>query len=68
MKNYNQKLREGVLESCKLTKKTPEESAFCMNMIEAVIEGEMSVNQIMDAIENDTLPVRYKATSQQIGE
>ena len=55
--DYRQVLRESVLKSCE--DKGPETKAFLLNMIEAVIGDEMTVDEIMDGIINDALPEVY---------
>jgi len=58
MLDYVQGVRETALKSAS---KYPDvaDRARTMNMIEAIIEGEMTPEQIVQAIEDDTLPVRY---------
>ena len=57
LKPYTQQLREATLEISK--DNTPQEKADNLNMIEAIIEGDMDVESLVDAIANGTLPVRY---------
>lgn len=54
-KSYEQSLRETALEYGD----TPEEKAFALNLVEAVISNEMTDKEIIDAVMNDTLPREY---------
>lgn len=53
--NYQQLLREAALEHGA----TPEEKASALNLVEAIISDEMSVEDIVNAVMNDTLPQVY---------
>lgn len=55
--NYPQRLREGTLAAA--AHLPTEDKARMLNMMEAIIEGELSDDQIVDALMDDTLPVRY---------
>jgi predicted house-cleaning noncanonical NTP pyrophosphatase (MazG superfamily) len=57
LKSYGQILREGTLEIVK--DKPVEEKAEALNIIEAIIEGDMSVEALVNAIEKGTVPKRY---------
>lgn len=57
MYDYHQELREATLLAA--SDQPPADKARAMNMMEAIIEGELSVDALVDAIEFDTLPVRY---------
>ena len=57
MIDYKQELREAVLAGSK--NNTPKEKADALNLIECIIEGYMSVNDIVEGIKNDTIPKRY---------
>lgn len=52
-----QHLREATLKAC--ADQSPADKARSLNMMEALIEGELSIDQLVDAIVDDTLPVRY---------
>jgi hypothetical protein len=54
---YKQHLREAALD---ITKHEPVETkAMILNIMETIFDEELSVDQIVDAIGNDTLPKRY---------
>lgn len=55
--DHCQRLREGALAA--MSNKPPEDKARILNLLEAIIEGVMTPAQIVDGLENDTLPVRY---------
>jgi len=55
--DFAQQLREAALES--VGDAPVETKALILNMMEAILEGEMSVHQIVEGIGSDTLPQRY---------
>ena len=57
MFNYHQWLREGTLKS--VEGKPVQEKADALNLIEAIISGDMDVDELVDAIANGTVPVTY---------
>lgn len=57
MFDYRQYLREATLKA--VSHQPVADKARAMNMIESIIEGELSADQIVQAIDDDTLPVRY---------
>jgi hypothetical protein len=57
MFDYRQHLREATLDSVK--DKPVEDKATALNMIEAIIEDKISIDEMVDAIGNGTLSKRY---------
>lgn len=58
MFDFNQSLREFVLKSSE--GKPVQVRCDNLNMIEAIIEGEMDIPDLVQAIGDGTLPVRYR--------
>lgn len=58
---YRQKLMEDALDS--VSDQAVEDKARALNVMEAIIEGEMSVDEIVEGIGNDALPKRYAPIS-----
>lgn len=58
MYDHQQHLREATLDATK--GKPVKERANALNMIEAIITDEMTLEQIVDAVMSDTLPVVYR--------
>ena len=57
MFNFEQFLREGMLE---VTKGKPvQERADALNLLESIIAEDMTVEDLVEAISNGTVPVRY---------
>ncbi len=64
MHDYRQHLREATLDATK--GKPVKERADALNMIEAIITGDMTPEQILDAVLNDTMPVVYKPLKRKV--
>lgn len=57
MLDFAQHLRERTLDIVK--EKSTQEKADALNLLEAIIDGEMATDELIDAIGNGTVPVRY---------
>ena len=55
---FQQELREATLKHC--SGKSPQETADQLNLIEAIIEDKMSVEEVVNGVSQNTLPVRYE--------
>jgi len=55
--NYEMNLRMTALKS--MEGKEPQLKADILNMLEEIITGELSVNEIVDRFDNGTLPETY---------
>ena len=56
MFNYNQHLREAMLKG----DDPPQKKADNLNLLEMIFSGEMSVDEMVNAIGNGEVPVVYK--------
>lgn len=61
-RDYAQGIREAALETTK--GQSRQDAARIMNLIEAIIEGEMTSEEVCEAFMTDTLPVRYWPTEE----